>query len=81
MLSVYESGDCFHLAAAGFVLCSWMQEADFEGEAPVTSSAGEVSHLVRGVVQISESPKACTALTGHKDPEAGDFAEACWLLE
>ena len=58
-----------------------MRDADSEGGAPVSSPAGAVSHLVRGVVQIGDSPKACKATTGHKDPEGGDFAEACWLLE
>lgn len=63
-----------------------MRDADFEDDAAgddagASSPAGAVSHLVRGVIHTSDSPNVCTATTGHKDVEGGDFAEACWLLE
>ena len=61
--------------------CSWIRDADSEGDALLSSPAGVVSHLMRGVVQTSDSPKVCKATTGHTDLEGGDFAEACWRLE
>ena len=62
------------------VFCSWIRDADFEGDVPGSSPARSVSHLVRGFVQISDSPKAATG-SGPKELQGGDFAEACWLLE
>lgn len=60
--------------------CSWTQDVDFEGTL-VPSCDCEVSHMVRGVVQISASPVVCKPLIGQKASDGGDFAEACWVLE
>ena len=57
-----------------------MQDADLESSAPPLCAC-EVSDLVRGVVQISDSPKVCKAVTEQKVSDGGNFAEACWLLE